>query len=178
MRVSKLPADAKLVFDNLYITPSGDAYAHTPSTNEIKTRADRVGEYTKYKPRINDNGYLATTHKKKNYTIHRLIAAAFIPNPELKEHINHKDSDKTNCSISNLEWCTPSENQIHAYREGGRKHLQKKVLQLTLDGDLIKEHDSIIQAAEAVGGNRVSISAVCRGKNRMVSHKGFKWEYA
>ena len=50
--------------------------------------------------------------------IHQLVAACFIPNPKNKPEINHKDGDKKNNHVLNLEWCTRSENQIHAYKLG------------------------------------------------------------
>lgn len=55
---------------------------------------------------------------RKQHQVHRLVAQAFIPNPENLPLINHKDCDPTNNNVSNLEWCTAKQNSIHAYQNG------------------------------------------------------------
>lgn len=71
---------------------------------------------------INRLGYsvytLSNNSKTKTHTIHRLVAIAFIPNPDNKDFVNHKDGNKLNNNVDNLEWCTHSENMIHAITTG------------------------------------------------------------
>jgi hypothetical protein len=77
-------------------------------------------------PKIAGKGYRTVILSKKciqtDFYIHRLLANHFIPNPENKKEVNHKDGDKTNNYVSNLEWNTHSENGIHSFRELGRIH--------------------------------------------------------
>lgn len=92
------------------ISPNGDVYS--------TRRRGCNGQYLK--PHLNSNGYLKVDLRKgKERTlklIHRLVAEAFIPNPDNKPCVNHKDGNKHNNDVNNLEWCTYSENMKHAFR--------------------------------------------------------------
>lgn len=91
------------------------------------------------KPMVTDKGYLTVELRKGGHRskarIHRLVAEAFIPNPDNLPEVNHKDGDKTNNHVSNLEWCTHSDNLKHAYQTGlekvvsGEKHHWSKLTQ-------------------------------------------------
>ena len=66
---------------------------------------------------------------RKNVSVHRLVAEAFIPNIDNLPHVNHKDGDNNNNRIDNLEWCSRSENVKHAYKNNLINHYKRKVLQ-------------------------------------------------
>lgn len=138
---------------------------------------------------INNRGYYSITLCKdaryRHFVIHKLVAQAFIPNPENKEYINHKDGNKLNNNINNLEWCTVSENNQHAYdiglkvgaalgKFGADNPSSKPVLLIARDNKII-EFAGIHEAARATGLNASSICAALRG--RAESCGGYKWEY-
>ncbi len=137
---------------------------------------------------IKPNGYKTfTLHKDKKKTtflIHQIVAKAFIPNPDNRTQINHKDGNPLNNNIDNLEWCTQSENNFHAYRVLGKKaHFLGKVTpkakqlqQLDLNGNLIKEWESISKAAKSLNIDRMGINDFCNGKSKHSSYKGFIWK--
>lgn len=84
--------------------------------------SNKSGFLKKLKLSKNQDGYKVIKIKGKEYKVHRIVAMAYIPNPENKPQVNHKDGVKSNNKVSNLEWVTNSENQLHAWKTG----LQKK----------------------------------------------------
>jgi hypothetical protein len=86
---------------------------------------------------IHSKGYLGVdlrcrgTHKW--FYIHRLVATHFIPNPNQYPQVNHKDGNKTNNAVSNLEWCTAAENSIHAVRLFGLRGENRYNCKLTCE---------------------------------------------
>lgn len=110
-------------------------------------------------PCNNGNGYmmvnLSKNGKAKLRYIHRLVGMAFIPNPENKPEINHKDEDKANNRLENLEWMTHLENMRHGtgMARSQAKQRRKPILQYDLEGNFIREFESTKEAVRQYGSN-------------------------
>lgn len=115
------------------------------------------------------------TYKFK-YT-YRLVAEAFIPNPNNLPLVNHIDEDRTNPRVDNLEWCDYSYNITYngASKRAGKSR-NKKVIQYDKEMNEIARYDSIGDAAKAVGAHQQNISQSCSGKQGYC--RGFIWKYA
>ena len=113
--------------------------------------------------------------KRKNFAVHRIVANAFIPNPFYKPEVNHKDLNKANNTVGNLEWVDSSENTKHSYGQGLRKSAGKKINQYSKNGVLIKEWASISEAARFMNCTVGAISNCCLG--RTFTSMGYKWSF-
>lgn len=134
------------------------------------------------KGRKSQSGYLQVsitmkdTLKAKNQYIHRLVAQYFIPNLENKREVNHKDGNKLNNCVTNLEWVTSSENQKYRHQlQGKQKTSQRRIGKFTKEHVLLQEYDSIIEAAKSFGKSRVNIDNALQKKQKTAY--GFIWEY-
>lgn len=132
-------------------------------------------------PKQNGRGYLQVELTKcgrhKMHYVHRLVAKAFIPNPENFEQVNHKDEDVGNNMAENLEWCTPNYNLSYGTRTKRIAAKQKKpVTQFSMGGEKIRTFDGLSDVERLLGFNHANISNCCNGK--LSSAYGFRWKYA
>lgn len=146
-----------------------------------RTYAGRVHSTT-----LDDGGYkiVVAYLGPKTYKVirvHRAVATAFLGDPPFDgAQVNHKDGNKQNNNVSNLEWCTRSENRRHAMMTG-LSHDEKPVVQLSKHGTVIAEFRSAAEASRATGANKTSISQCCTHvvllplKNPCRTVKGFSF---
>lgn len=137
----------------------------------------RSGKEGIMSPRISGNGHLKVTLRNidglKDYLVHRLVAQAFIPNPNNLSELNHKDEEKTNNCIDNLEWCDRRYN-VNYGNNAPKIILSKPIIQYSLDGYMLKVWDSISDAQKEVPKTR-KIGDCCQGKRNKAG--GYVWKY-
>ena len=151
-------------YEGLYaVTPEGEVYGY---------KRKRF-----LKPARIKNGYLRVClcrdGQGKWYLVHRLVAMAYLPNPENLPEINHKDENKTNNCLQNLEWCNHKYNNNYGTRNKKISNSKKiPILQYTLDGEFIKEWSSATDVGREVQ------SHICDCLNgRQKTAYGYLWRY-
>lgn len=103
---------------------------------------------------------LVKNGERKAFSVHRLVAYTFLPNPNNHPYVNHKDENKTNSRVENLEWCTPQYNSL--YGTGLQKH-STEILVYDSNGNFINEYCSQHSAARELGSNIISINKCLKG---------------
>ncbi len=166
-------------FENLYEVSN---FGRVKSLNYRHTEKERILKPSK----SNNDGYLQVclTKDKKTYCkrIHRLVAEAFIPNPNNYREVNHKNENKTDNRIENIEWCDRTYNINYGDRNSKMinnrkgKTAPKEIIQYTKEGIIINKWNSISDINKQLGYSTGNISACCSGK-RNTSYN-CKWEYA
>ncbi len=125
--------------------------------------------------KVHHSGYIYLRVNIQKYALHRLIAQTFIPNLENKPFVNHIDGDKTNNSVSNLEWCTCRENNLHNHKIGLTKGNIRKIIQYDLEMNEIKKFNKILDASKELNISYSCIKDVLKEKQK--SSKGFIFKY-
>jgi hypothetical protein len=140
---------------------------------------------------IQNTGYLTVVLDNKKYSIHRLVAEAFIPKAKNKDYVNHKDGNKLNNNLDNLEWCTLKENIQHAFKTGLmnnaieqlkiKKIRAKTIEQYDLNGTYIDSYKGSVEAQQYLNSKGIAVNArnirsVCEGKRKTAG--GYYWKFA
>lgn len=148
--------------------------------NVLSVKKDKI-----LTPKNNHDGYkriqLWEKCKAKFVSIHRLVAEAFIPNPDNKPFVNHINGVKDDNVVENLEWVTQKENIVHAWENGLSKPqynniLSKSVDQFDLKGNYLNTYPSTMEAERQTGIQHSNISSVCRNKHKTAG--GYLWKYS
>jgi len=147
-----------------------------PFRNTFKTIKERVLKYC-----YDGNHYayisLIKNGEKKNKTVHRLVAEAFIPNPNNLPQVNHIDENKENNKLINLEWCDSLHNLLHSnVIKKGNNSRKKAIQQFTKDGKFIAEFNGVLEACRQLNfKSHAGIVECCKG-TRCTAY-GYKWKY-
>lgn len=162
------------------VYPNGDVYTEPHS---VQFSDGHIQTYKSKKKKIfiqtlkdGSKGYPEVSlqydkRKAQAVGLHRILAEMFIPNPDNLPCVNHKDGNKMNYDLNNLEWVTYRDNIIHAYKNNLNYSKTKKVYCPDLD----MMFSSVKAAANYVNGNRCAISNVCCGRAK--TYKKMQWKY-
>ena len=175
-----------------------DIYSITKDGTVYRTRTKHKDIFRKIQTKMKPNGYLYCTLSRsglhKNFYIHRLVAQAFIPNRENKPHIDHINGDKKDNRVENLRWVTHKENmnnpvstaklssarkKYYLNEDNLRRNRQQKhnkaIVQLSIEGEVVGEYQSIRDAQRQTGIGASSIFNCIKQYTHTAG--GFKWQY-
>jgi uncharacterized protein involved in tolerance to divalent cations len=148
---------------DLFVTVDGVIFEKYTVSRDGKIWSLLSKKYLKFM--VNTYYYVTfrTNGKRRNYAVHRIVAEAYVPNPDNYKIVNHKDGNKKNNNVENLEWCTQEENCKHAYSSGIRKSQAKFIIQYE-NSNKLNEFSSVNEASLATSIPASTISNICRGK--------------
>lgn len=150
------------------------SYDRYSSNGKLHNRGKKLSK------KISNSGYyrvcLCDGNSQQEKTLHRLIASAFIPNPDNLPQVNHKNEDKLDNRVDNLEWCSVSYNNSYGtINERRTANTRKRVQMFRKDGSPICQFESAHEAERMTGISFSLIARVCRGKGDTAG--GYKWMY-
>lgn len=155
------------------IIPEYPRYACSENGDIINTETDKVLSKS-----TNNKGYIqhciSVNGKRHIIFPHRVVAQLFVDNPDNKTYVNHIDGNKTNNNANNLEWCTNSENMIHAIHVL-KRDLQRKNRKKVLCIETNEIFSSTLEVERKLGIKSSWISDVCNGKKKSAKSLHFKY---
>ena len=151
-------------------------------SNKGRVKSLKYGKERILRAHDNGDGYLKVqlyknTARQYRY-IHRLVAETFIANQHNLPEINHKDENKKNNRVENLEWMTSKENNNYGTRNERVGDSQSKpIFQYSKSGDFIREWQSAVEVKRVLGIDQGNIAHCCRGNPKHTTAGGFVWKY-
>lgn len=146
------------------------------NNNKVKRKSRILKQHNK-------QGYFEVTlianNKRKYYKVHRLVAQAFIPNPNNYQQVNHKDENKLNNCVDNLEWCDAKYNCNYGLRNDkihkNTRSTHIRINQYDLSGNFIRTYNSYNEASRIIGKSPVTIRRYC---SNITHDKNYIWRDA
>lgn len=175
--------------DSYEVSTAGDVRSIDKLVHNSSTEYIRKGRMLAQ--RMANSGYLQVNlwnnNKRKVCYVHRLVAETFIPNPQEFPQVNHKDEERTNNNVYNLEWCTrkynmnygtfPQKRRERALRDRNAIGISKKVYQYDYSGSLINTYPSLHEVERCTGIKQDKISKSCRKKGSHRTCNGYVWSF-
>ena len=175
-------------YEGLYMVSSEGRVKSLARTKRAKSGSELPVPETIIKQQLK-RGYLTVclsdNGKRKYPLVHCLVAQAFLPNPNNLPQVNHKNEDKTDNRVENLEWCDAKYNNNYGTRvfktramQLNRKDLSKQVIQYDLEGNVIKDNwTSTKEIQRVLGYSASNISLCCNGHPKHKTANGYIWRY-
>lgn len=142
----------------------------------VRSLCNRYGKNIILKQGVNSRGYnivtLCRKGRQKSVNVHRLVASVFIPNPDSLPCVNHKDEDKTNNNVNNLEWCSYYYNNVYGHRLT-KSAAKRSTAVKCIETNIIYPSQRI--ASEKTGVKQPDISSCCHGRQKTAG--GFHWKF-
>lgn len=160
MRLKEVPG-----YEGYFASDTG--YIYSKKTGKMRIRKSN---------KVSSGYHMISVSGRKSVCVHIMVAKTWLKNNKNLPIINHKDGNKENNSIANLEYVTRSDNAKHAHRVLGNKGSKRSVCRVTFEGKLVDKYESIIDASRKTGVCSKSIRLVCNGKMRKTN--GYLWCYA